>query len=118
MIHPNQIKRRADEDAVSAPTVERDYVLTHVLAAIASHDERGQIVLREGPRCGSAISTTIDTQPSRDRDPDRFAEYFESRVDRWRDRWESELPEYVSSPPHFDGVIRAVRRELRFALKR
>ena len=34
MIHQNLIKRRADEDGLSASAVERDYVLTHALAAI------------------------------------------------------------------------------------
>jgi uncharacterized protein len=52
----------------------------------------------------------------RSRDPDRFGDYFADRESRWRERWDKELPEYVTSPPHFDGVLRAVRRELRFAL--
>ena len=54
----------------------------------------------------------------RGRDPDRFAEYFNDRVPKWRDRWEQELPEYVAEPPHFDGALRAIRRELRFAFRR
>lgn len=256
MIHPNLIKRRADDDAVSAPAVERDYVLAHVLAAIAWQDKTGQVVFKGGTalrlchfedyrysadldfsligglsieearrmtaaalvECKEQIGFPLlrlddsdpprieyvgpldakprslkldlandelveattslpvacryeDQQPCqclvytldevaaeklrcvmqrlqcrdlydlnellavrgvdarvvwptferkarhRDRDPDRFAEYFESRVEKWADRWERELPEYVASPPRFDGVIRAVRRELRFALK-
>ncbi len=48
MIHPNLIKRRADEDGLPAGAVERDYVLAHVLAAIVRHDERGQIVFKGG----------------------------------------------------------------------
>lgn len=40
MIHPNLIKRKADEDGLSAPVVERDYVLAHALAAICRYDER------------------------------------------------------------------------------
>lgn len=52
----------------------------------------------------------------RDRDPDRFGDFFAEREARWRERWDKELVEYVTSPPHFDGVLRAVRRELRFAL--
>ncbi len=257
MIHPNLIKRRADEDAVSAPTVERDYVLAHVLTAIAESDERGLLVFKGGtalrlchfddyrysadldfslvdglgidealaliaaalvkskeqigfphlqlidssqpriefigpldakPRslkldladdelventtsesircrfedqspCRCLVYTLDEVAAEklrcvmqrlqcrdvydlnellvmrdveaeaiwplferkarhRDRDPDRFAEAFESHEERWADRWDRELPEYVASPPHFDGVIRAVRRELRFALKR
>ncbi|MEX2448549.1 MAG: nucleotidyl transferase AbiEii/AbiGii toxin family protein [Solirubrobacterales bacterium] len=52
----------------------------------------------------------------RDRDPDRFGDCFADRESRWGERWDKELAEYVTSPPHFDGVLRAVRRELRFAL--
>ncbi len=52
----------------------------------------------------------------RGRDPDQFAEHFERRVPDWKDRWKRELVEYTDSPPHFDAVLRAVRRELRFAL--
>ena len=48
MIHPNLIKRRADEDGLAASSVERDYVLTHVLSAIARQDELGQIVFKGG----------------------------------------------------------------------
>jgi len=48
VIHPNQIKRRADEDGLTAGSVERDYVLAHVLSAIARQDERGQIVFKGG----------------------------------------------------------------------
>lgn len=48
MIHPNVIKRRADDDGLSAPTVERDYVLAHSLAAISEHDQEGQLVFKGG----------------------------------------------------------------------
>lgn len=48
MIHPNLIKRKADEDGLPAPVVERDYVLAHALAAISRHDEQGQIVFKGG----------------------------------------------------------------------
>lgn len=256
MIHPNLIKRRADADAVSAPAVERDYVLAHVLTAIARQDKSGQVVFKGGTalrlchfedyrysadldfslvgglsidgarrlttaaltecaeRIGFPLLRLTDSDPPRieyvgpldakprslkldladdelveattslpvacryddqercrclvytleevtaeklrcvmqrvqcrdlydlnellvvrgvdarvvwptferkarhrDRDPDRFAEYFESRAEKWADRWDRELPEYVASSPHFDSVIRAVRRKLRFALK-
>lgn len=52
----------------------------------------------------------------RDRDPDRFGDCFTDREPRWKERWDKELAEYTTSPPHFDGVLRAVRRALRFAL--
>ena len=52
----------------------------------------------------------------RDRDPDRFAGCFIDREPRWKERWDTELSEYVTSTPHIDGVLRALRRELRFAL--
>lgn len=52
----------------------------------------------------------------RGRDPDRFGDCFADREARWQERWDKELTEYVISPPHFDAVLRAVRRELRFAL--
>ena len=51
----------------------------------------------------------------RDRDPGRFGESFDDRVQRWEERWDRELIEYAVSPPEFDGVLRSVRRALRFA---
>lgn len=48
MIHQNLIKRRADEDGLSAPAVERDYVLAHVLAAISGHDPQARVVFKGG----------------------------------------------------------------------
>jgi predicted nucleotidyltransferase component of viral defense system len=53
----------------------------------------------------------------RDREPTRFGESFDDRVPRWEERWNRELVEYIASPPEFDGVLRSVRRELRFALR-
>jgi predicted nucleotidyltransferase component of viral defense system len=49
-------------------------------------------------------------------DPGRFAERFDDRVSEWARRWDTELVEYVTQTPHFDAVLRAVRRELRPAL--
>ncbi len=48
VIHQNVIKRKADTDGVSAPNVERDYVLTHVLATLSGRDEEGQFVFKGG----------------------------------------------------------------------
>lgn len=48
MIHPNLLKRQADQDRLTAGPVERDYVLTHVLAAIAVRDVQAQIVFKGG----------------------------------------------------------------------
>jgi predicted nucleotidyltransferase component of viral defense system len=52
----------------------------------------------------------------RDREPSRFGESFDNRMPRWEERWDRELIEYTASPPEFDGVLRSVRRALRFAL--
>jgi uncharacterized protein len=52
----------------------------------------------------------------RDRNPGRFGESFADRIPRLKERWDRELVDYIASPPAFDGVLRAVRRELRFAL--
>lgn len=255
MIHQNLIKRRADEDGLSAPAVERDYVLAHALAAISEHARQARIVFKGGSAlrlchledyrysadldfslidgldtenalhlvadaladCKECLgfpllSLTESTPPRieyvgplgakprslkldlatdelvenaatlpitrryedqeecqclvytleeiaaeklrcvmqrlqcrglydlhellvacrvdaeaiwplfgrkarhRDRDPNRFRDYFTDREARWAERWDKELAEYVMAPPHFDGVLRAVRRELRFAL--
>lgn len=48
MIHANILKRQADRDGLTAGAVERDYVLAHVLAAIAKRDERDQIAFKGG----------------------------------------------------------------------
>lgn len=48
MIHPNLLKRQADRDRLTAAAVERDYILTHVLTAIAVRDTEGQIAFKGG----------------------------------------------------------------------
>ena len=48
MIDRNQIIRRADADCVPAPTVERDYILSHVLAAVADCDQAERIAFKGG----------------------------------------------------------------------
>jgi hypothetical protein len=48
VIHQNVIKRRADEDGLPAPAVERDYVLAHVLSAISELDVEQQLVFKGG----------------------------------------------------------------------
>jgi len=48
VIHQNLIKRRADADGLSAPAVERDYVLAHALAAISEQDRQARIVFKGG----------------------------------------------------------------------
>ena len=47
MIHQNVIKRRADEDGLPAPAVERDYVLAHALTAISGRDGVGFLELED-----------------------------------------------------------------------
>ena len=47
MITPAQITRRADADGVAAQTVERDYVLAHVLSALARLDDE-RLVFKGG----------------------------------------------------------------------
>lgn len=255
MIHPNLITRKADEDQMTAQTVERDYVLAHVLTAIAERDREAQFVFKGGTslrlchfddyrysadldfslvngldadsayrgvegaledcreRIGFPILRLNDETPRRIEyvgplnakpkrlkldladdelvedtttkpivqhyedqgssqclvysldeiaaeklrcviqrlqcrdlydlnellvvhrvdaqavwpsleskarhrglDPDRFSERFDNRTPEWQRRWEAELVEYVRPVPHFDGLLRAVRRELRFAL--
>jgi predicted nucleotidyltransferase component of viral defense system len=257
VIHQNVIKRRADEDGLPAPAVERDYVLAHALTAIAERDKEQQLVIKGGtslrlchftnyrysadldfsltggvdaegatrliaealmdcreriglplleldernpPRVGyigplgakprfvkldlAADELVEDTTilpirrryedqedgrcrvytleeitaeklrcvmqrlqcrdlydlyellvvnevdavaawplferkaRHRKREPAFFGESFDDRVPRWEERWDRELVEYTTSPPEFDGVLRSVRRELRFALLR
>lgn len=48
MITSAVITRQADVDGVPAPTVERDYVLTHVLIGIANHPDAGRMVFKGG----------------------------------------------------------------------
>jgi predicted nucleotidyltransferase component of viral defense system len=48
VIHQNVIKRRADDDGLPAPAVERDYVLAHVLTAISERDHEQQLVFKGG----------------------------------------------------------------------
>lgn len=48
MITSAIITRRADRDGVPAPTVERDYVLTHILAGIASQVGAERMVFKGG----------------------------------------------------------------------
>ena len=46
VIHQNVIKRRADEDGLSASAVERDYVLAHSLTAISECDREQRLVFK------------------------------------------------------------------------
>lgn len=256
MIHQNVIKRRADEDGLPAPAVERDYVLAHVLTAISEQDKERQLAFKGGTslrlchfddyrysadldfsltggmdtegatrliakalgscreKVGLPLLELDDRSPSRieyvgplgakprfvkldlagdelvedtaflpirrryedqengrcrvytleeiaaeklrcvmqrlqcrdlydlyelfvvnaidaealwplferkarhrGREPVRFGEAFDDRVPRWQERWDRELIEYIVAPPKFDGVLRSVRRELRFALE-
>lgn len=48
MITKHQIIRKADEDGVPAPTVERDYVLAHCLCAISAAPEANRFTLKGG----------------------------------------------------------------------
>jgi len=48
VIHQNLLKRRADDDGLSASAVERDYVLAHTLAAISERDRQARIVFKGG----------------------------------------------------------------------
>ncbi len=255
MIHANRITRRADEDGVAATTVERDYVLAHVLTSISNHDQGNHFVFKGGTAlrlchfddyrysadldfsivggldvdgarelveralvdCQESIEAPmlrlndgappriefigpLDSKPRtlkldladdelvedvasmpiihryedqedtdcrvytldevaaeklrcviqrlqcrdlldlrellveqgigaqliwpaferkahhRGLDPDRFREYFERREPDWKRRWDGELIEYLGTFPHFEETVRAVRRELRFAL--
>ena len=49
---------------------------------------------------------------------DKLAEYqqrLEDRIERYRQRWDSEIGGHMADPPRFDDVLRAVRRQLRAA---
>lgn len=48
MIHANRITRKADEDGVAAATVERDYLLAHVLSSICDRDQGNHFVFKGG----------------------------------------------------------------------
>jgi predicted nucleotidyltransferase component of viral defense system len=48
-------------------------------------------------------------------DPATFRDRFEDRQDRYKNRWDTEMPEHLSDPPRFDDVVRLVRRHLRAA---
>jgi uncharacterized protein len=52
---------------------------------------------------------------SKNLDPGIFAERFEDRTGRYKDRWEAEMNEHLAAPPKFDDVVRVVRRQLRGA---
>jgi predicted nucleotidyltransferase component of viral defense system len=48
-------------------------------------------------------------------DPTSFGDRFESRIERYRRRWNDEMSEHIAEPPLFDNVARVVRRHLRAA---
>lgn len=48
-------------------------------------------------------------------DPVTFAEKFDERIGRYKDRWDREMADHFADPPRFDDVVRAVRRRLRAA---
>ena len=72
MISLGSITQRADSDGVDTDTVERDYVLTHVMETLSLHDQadlfqfKGGTLLRlcyfEGYRYSADIDLNLDTQ--------------------------------------------------------
>jgi predicted nucleotidyltransferase component of viral defense system len=50
--------------------------------------------------------------------PAGFAERLEARTPQYKRRWDTELVDHVpGSPPHFEAILRAVKRELRAVLR-
>lgn len=48
-------------------------------------------------------------------DPGTVAQRFEDRVERYGQRWSTEMSEHLADPTRFDDVVRVVRRHLRAA---
>ena len=48
MINRAQITRRSAEDEVPARTVERDYVLAHIIAAVSNIQEESGLIFKGG----------------------------------------------------------------------
>jgi predicted nucleotidyltransferase component of viral defense system len=48
-------------------------------------------------------------------DPDAFRGRVEDRIERYRQRWDTEIGDHIADPPRFDDVLRAIRRQLRAA---
>ena len=48
MITLGRITQQADADGVDADTVERDYVLTHVMASLSHHPDNGMFQFKGG----------------------------------------------------------------------
>jgi predicted nucleotidyltransferase component of viral defense system len=48
MITRAHITRRANDEGVAAPVIERDYVLAHVVSTIANYDTDGRLVFKGG----------------------------------------------------------------------
>jgi predicted nucleotidyltransferase component of viral defense system len=48
MLTLDRITQRADEDGVDADVVERDYVLTHVVASMAMHPDSDIVQFKGG----------------------------------------------------------------------
>ncbi len=48
-------------------------------------------------------------------DPTTFAPRFEGRIERYSQRWSTEMSEHLADPPRFEDVVRVVRRHLRKA---
>jgi hypothetical protein len=43
--------------------------------------------------------------PIKELDPASFADKFEDRVDRYRDRWAREMGEHLADPPRLEDVV-------------
>ena len=55
MTNPAQITQRAARDGVPAPTVERDYVLAHVMAAPGAMNDGHGLVIKDGTAVGKEL---------------------------------------------------------------
>ncbi len=48
-------------------------------------------------------------------DPATFAQRFEDRVERYAQRWNTEMSEHLAEPPRLEDIVGVVRRHLRVA---
>lgn len=120
-----QITRQAARDGVPAPTVERDYVLAHIIAGeklrcimqrMQCRDMYDLWMLFEYADVDPLDASEIFLPKSKHRglDPARFEISYHVRLEQYRRRWTNELEVHVAGEvPHFEQVERVVSRRLR-----
>ena len=118
MLTRHALTRRADTDGVDAAVEEIGAEkLRCVIQRVQCRDLYDLYRLTEDAGLSLAEVRPLFERKAlaMDLEPCTFPQRFENRVERYSQRWSTEMSEHLAGPPRFDDVLRVVRRHLRGA---